>query len=356
MRVEPPAAGRRWRRRRRRRRSFYSVGGGESGYIAADPKNPDIFYAGNNGGAAHALNRRTGELREVNPYPRQLRWATRRRTSSERWQWTYPIIFSPVDPNVLYAASQHVWKTTERRPDAGRRSAPTSRATIRRRCGDSGGPITHDMNGRRDLRRPSSRIAPSPKDGNIIWTGSDDGSSTSRATAARPGRTSRRRTCPTSARVSLIDASPFRAGTAYVAANRYQLDDFAPYIFRTHDYGKTWTKIVDGIAPNDFVHACARIRAREGCSTRHRARRLRLVRRRRALAVAAAEPARHAGARHLVEDARPRDRDARPRFYILDDIAPLRQWGAQTTARRQYLFKPADALRGLDRALAIDYC
>ena len=90
----------------------YQAGGGEPGYIAPDPKDPDVFFAGAQQRLVpHALNRRTGELREVGAYPRFFSGEPSSEVE-ERWQWTYPIIFSPVDPNVLYTSSQRVWKTT----------------------------------------------------------------------------------------------------------------------------------------------------------------------------------------------------------------------------------------------------
>src|SRR2546427_786595 len=144
---------------------FYSVGGGESGYIANDPRNPDIFYAGSYGGPI-----------------------TKDNTGVE----TYATLFS---------------------------------------------------------------IAPSARDANVIWTGSDDGY----LQVTRDGGTTWKNVTPKDlpdfARISLVEASPFRAGTAYVAANRYQQDDFKPYVYRTDDYGATWTKIVTGVAANDFARA-----------------------------------------------------------------------------------------------------
>ena len=89
----------------------YEVGGGESGYIAQDPKNPDIFYAGSQGALLTRINRMTGQVRDVQVYPRFFS-GEEAKTLPERWQWTYPIVFSPVDPNVLFTCSQHVWKTT----------------------------------------------------------------------------------------------------------------------------------------------------------------------------------------------------------------------------------------------------
>src|SRR5205823_618316 len=151
---------------------LYSVGGGESGYIATDPNNPDVFYGGSYGGVITRFNRKTGQTRAINPYPdNPMGYATR--DIAERFQWTFPIVFSPVDPSVLYVGSQHVWKTTNGghswtriSPDLTRHDPST--------MGDSGGPITRDETGVETYATVFT-IAPSPKDGDLIWTGSDDG-------------------------------------------------------------------------------------------------------------------------------------------------------------------------------------
>src|SRR5262249_31146907 len=123
----------------------YTAGGSEPGYIAPDPKDRDIFFAGgNNGSFLTRLNRHTEELREVGPYPRMFSGEPSS-ALKERWQWTYPIIFSPVDPGVLYTSSQHVWKTTTAGQTWERISGDLTRHDPKT-MGDSGGPITHDMN------------------------------------------------------------------------------------------------------------------------------------------------------------------------------------------------------------------
>src|SRR5439155_484876 len=152
---------------------FYPVGGNEDGYIAPDPKDLDVFFSGaNNGSFITRLNRRTGELREVNPYPRFFS-GENSASVVERWQWTFPIVFSPVDPNVLYTSSQHVWKTTnggqtwEKISDDLTRHDPKTMQ-------DSGGPITHDMNSP-EIYGTVFALAPGKTDVNVIWAGSDDG-------------------------------------------------------------------------------------------------------------------------------------------------------------------------------------
>src|SRR5262245_28028517 len=151
----------------------YEAAGGEPGYIAPDPKDPDVFFSGtNNGGFMDRYNRRTGHRREVNPYP----WHYSGEPASEipeRWQWTYPIIFSPVDPNVLYTSSQRLWKTTNGGQSWEAISGDLTRHDPKT-MGHSGGPITGDMNGP-EIYGVIFSIGPSKRDVNVIWTGSDDG-------------------------------------------------------------------------------------------------------------------------------------------------------------------------------------
>ena len=330
---------------------FYSVGGGESGYVADDPKNPDIFYAGSYSGDMTRFDRKTGQLQRINPYPENpMGYASKDRT--ERFQWTFPIVFSPTDSTVLYVGSQHLWKTTNGgqiwtkiSPDLTRHDPKTLE--------DSGGPITKDETGV-ETYATLFTIAPSPKDGNLVWTGSDDGYVQITRDAGQTWKNVTPKDLPDFARISLVEASPFRPGTAYVAANRYQHDDFAPYVYRTDDYGETWTKIVNGIAPRDFARAVREDPTRA---------RLLYLGTEHGLYVSFDDGANWQSLRQNLPDVPVHDIKVAARdlviaahgraFYIMDDISPLRQWGAPTTELQ--LFKPVDALRGLDQTLAIDY-
>src|SRR5262249_35058705 len=120
--------------------------------------------------------------------------------------------------------------------------------------GPSGGPITKDETGVETFATVFT-IAPSPQDANLIWTGSDDGYVFVTRDGGRNWKNVTPKDMPDFARISLVEASPFRSGTAYVAANHYQRDDFAPYVYRTDDYGESWTRIINGIAPRDFARA-----------------------------------------------------------------------------------------------------
>jgi photosystem II stability/assembly factor-like uncharacterized protein len=328
----------------------YEAGGGEPGYIAPDPRDPWVFYSGaNNGSFLGRLDRRTGEEREVGPYPR---FFSGEPSSAliERWQWTYPIAFSPVDPNILYTSSQHVWKTTNGGQTWEKISGDLTRHDPKTMT-ESGGPITHDMNSP-EVYATVFSLAPGKTDVNVIWAGSDDGVvSVTRdggknwATVTPPGT-------PEFGRVSQIDASSFDAGTAYIAVKRPLLNDRAPYLFRTHDFGRTWTKIVTGIPANDYTHAVREDPVRRGmlyAGTQHGV-------------YLSMDDGDHWRSLSLnlpdvpIHDIWVEGSDvaitAHGRsFYILDDVGPLRQYGNEvTSAADVYLFKPTDAIRSATNA------
>ncbi|HVA62698.1 MAG TPA: hypothetical protein VNF74_03150 [Terriglobales bacterium] len=231
---------------------FYGVGGGESGYIAPSPTDPNILYAGSQGALLTRFDRRTGESRDIEPYPRFFSGESSA-SLPERWQWTFPIVFDNFDSHTLYTSSQHLWKTTND-GQSWTKISPDLTAHDPKTLGDSGGPITHDMNGP-EVYATIFTIAPSRKEPGVIWTGSDDGLIYITRDGGKSWTNITPPEMPHLGRVSLIEASPVEAGAAYVAVERYLQDDRAPYIFRTSDYGKTWSKIVNGIAPGDYVHA-----------------------------------------------------------------------------------------------------
>jgi len=180
----------------------------------------------------------------------------------ERWQWTYPIIFSPVDPNVLYTSSQHVWKTTNGGQTWTKISGDLTRHDPKT-MGHSGGPITGDMNGP-EIYAVVFALGPGKKNVNVIWAGSDDGLIHVTRDGGQTWTNVTPKDMPEFGRVSQIDASAFDDGRAYVAVKRPLLNDVAPYVYRTTDFGRTWTKIVNGIRPNDYVHVVREDPTRRG--------------------------------------------------------------------------------------------
>jgi photosystem II stability/assembly factor-like uncharacterized protein len=240
----------------------YRVGGGEPGYIAPDPLDVDIFFAGTNNGAyLDRYNRVLNLSREVNPYP----WfysGEPARDIRERWQWTFPIVFSKADPRRLYTSSQRLWMTT----DAGRNWTALSGDLTRHdpaTLGPSGGPITGDMNGP-EVYAVIFAVGPGKLDANVIWTGSDDGLVHVTRDGGATWTNATPPDMPEFGRVSQIDASSFDSGRAYISVRRPLLNDHAPYIWRTTDYGRTWTKIVDGIRADAYIHAVREDPTRQG--------------------------------------------------------------------------------------------
>jgi photosystem II stability/assembly factor-like uncharacterized protein len=332
---------------------YYAVGGGESGYIAPDPLDTDVFYAGSYGGLLTRINRRTGEQRAINVYPdNPMGHASG--DMPERFQWTYPIVIAPTDPKTLYVTSQHVWKSTNEgqsweqiSPDLSRHDPST--------MGDSGGPITLDQTGV-ETYAVVFALAPSPVDGSVIWAGSDDGLVHVTRDSGKTWNKITPPDLPEFARISLIEASPHDAATAYVAANRYQRADRAPYVYRTHDFGRTWTKIVNGIRPDDFARSIEEDPKRKG---------LLFLGTETGIYVSFDEGNTwQSFSLDLpvtpVHGVVVKDNDLviathGRSFYVMDNINVLRQIGRDTTSEPLVLFKPADAIRSVSRGVTVDY-
>jgi len=280
----------------------------------------------------------------VNPYPWHFSGEPALEIP-ERWQWTYPIIFSPVDPNVLFTGSQRLWKTT----NGGQSWTAISGDLTRhdpKTMGHSGGPITGDMNGP-EIYAVIFSIGPSKRDVNVIWTGSDDGLVHVTRDGGKTWTNVTPKEMPEFGRVSQIDASSFNTGTAYVSVRRPLLDDKSPYIFRTHDFGRTWTKIVNGIRADDWVHTVREDPTRRGllyAGTQHgvylsyddgtnwESLSLNLP---------------DAPVADLVVEANDLVITVHGRsFWALDNIGPLRQYTAEVAAAPDaYLFAPPNAIR-----------
>jgi hypothetical protein len=250
--------------------------------------------------------------------------------------------------------SQHVWKTTSEgqtwqriSPDLTRHDAST--------MGPSGGPITLDQTGVETYATVFT-LAPSSRDGNVIWAGSDDGLVHVTRDGGKKWDKVTPPDLPEYTRISLIEASPHDPATAYLAGNRYQRSDRAPYVYKTSDYGKTWTKIVTGIPPDDFARAIREDPKRRG---------LLFLGTETTIYVSFDDGAHWQPFRldlpvtpvhgivlkndDLVIGTHGRS------FYIMDNIGVLRQANTQTTDEQVVLFDPSDAVRSVSRGVAIDY-
>jgi photosystem II stability/assembly factor-like uncharacterized protein len=238
-----------------------STAGGESGYVVADPTNPDIVFGGSYNGFLERLNHRTGLSRDINAWPENPMGAGAA-DLRHRIQWTFPIVFSPHDPKVLYTCSQHVMKST----NAGQSwkiISPDLSRNDKRTMGPSGGPITKD-NTSVEYYGTVFTLAESPLIPNQLWAGTDDG----RVHITRDGGVTWQDVTPKEmpdwGLCSMIEASPFNPGRAILAVDNHENDDLAPYIFITEDFGRTWTKRVTGIPAGAFVRAVREDPTRQG--------------------------------------------------------------------------------------------
>src|SRR5215469_15366068 len=240
---------------------FYEVGGGESGYIAPDPSDPEIVYAGSYGGDITRYDHRTDETEMVNPWPRNpIGWGMA--DLKHRFQWTEPIVFSPHDPHTLYYAGEVLFKTT----DQGKSwtiISPDLTRNDKAKQASSGGPITKDNTGV-EVYDTIFTVAESPVQKDLIWAGSDDGLIHVTRDGGKNWDNVTPKEMPEWGTVSMIEASPYDAGTAYAAVQRHKMDDFKPYIFKTTDFGKTWKTLSQGIPADTYVHAVREDRKRKG--------------------------------------------------------------------------------------------
>jgi photosystem II stability/assembly factor-like uncharacterized protein len=327
----------------------YQVGGGEPGYIAPDRTNSDLFFAGaNNGSFLTRYNHRTGELKEVGAYPRFFSGEPSKDVK-ERWQWTYPIIFSFVDPKILYTSSQRVWRTVDGGQNWEAISGDLSRHDPKT-MEESGGPITHDMNSP-EIYGTVFSLAPGKKNVNLLWAGSDDGLIHVTRDHGKTWTNVTPREMPDLGRVSQLDGSSFDDAVAYAAVKKMLLGDRAPYIFRTRDFGKSWTRIVKGIPATDYVHVVREDPVRRGllyAGTQHGVY-VSFDDGENWLPFSQGLP-KSVPVTDLVVERNAIAIGTHGRsFYVMDDIAALRQFGVSSTADVQ-LFKPADVIRGLERA------
>jgi photosystem II stability/assembly factor-like uncharacterized protein len=242
---------------------WQSVGGGEAGYTAHNAADPHIVYAGEYLGYISAWDERTQQARNISAWPENpsghggedMRF---------RFQWTAPIALSPYDPHVLYHAANVLFRSTDD-GQTWNAISPDLTRNDKSKQQWAGGPITGDNTGV-ETYCTIFAVAESPKQKDLIWAGSDDGlvhvtrdagKTWSNVTAAMKGM-------PEWGTVSLIEPSPFDAGTAYVVVDAHRLDDTTPYLFKTSDLGRTWTRLDAKLDRSTYLHAVREDPARRG--------------------------------------------------------------------------------------------
>jgi len=320
-------------------RDWHPVGAGESGYIAPDPGDPNIIYGGDTFGSLHRFDNRTGQSQDISPAAVSSFGDVAH--AKYRFAWTSPLVFSPQDPHVLYYGSQFLLRSKDRgkswekiSPDlTGTQPKPPSDPTTVANAKAKGHGVIYT-------------IAPSPVAPGEIWVGADtgmvhltqdDGKSWNDVSPA--GLTDW-------SKISIIEASHFDAATAYAAVDRHRLDDIAPALYRTHDYGKNWSKITNGIPNGAYVRAVREDPVRKG-----------LLFAGTELGVyfslddgGSWQPLQLNLPVSPVHDLVVKNNDLviathGRSFWILDDITPLREIGPEVAGSSVHLFKPAMAMR-----------
>jgi len=325
------------------RSDWYDVGGGEAGYIAPYPPDPNIVYAADYQGNITRYDRHTGQVKSITEQP-ELSDAHGAANLEHRFQWTAPVMISHYDPNTLYHAGERLFKTTDGgvhwqaiSPDLTRNDK--SKQTV------SGGDITLDDSGT-EYYDTIFALAESPVKKGTLWVGTDDGLVQLTQDEGKTWTNVTPKDMPEWSRISQIDASPHDAGTAYVAADRHQFDDLHPYIYKTSDYGKTWTKLTQGLPDNSFVRVVREDPKKLG------------------LLYAGTETGLYvsfdsgANWRSLklnlpttpVHDLVIKENDLvvathGRAFWILDDVTPLRQYSDDLAQKDAFLYTPATAYR-----------
>jgi len=324
-------------------KDWYDVGGGESGWIAARQDDPDIVFAGSYGGLITRYDHRTGQERAINAWPdNPMGWGAA--NLKYRFQWTFPIVVAPLNPNDLFIAAQVLFRSSNE-GQSWQAISPDLTRNDKSKQGPSGGPITKD-NTSIEYYNTIFTVAPSSRDSSVIWAGTDDGLVQVTRDGGKSWQNVTPKELPEWGLVSTVEPSPQDAATAYVAATRYKLDDFRPYVYKTSDYGRSWKKIVTGIPETHFVRVVREDPARRG------------------LLFAGTEFGMYVSFDDGVSwqtlqlnlpvapihDLTLKDHDLAAAthgraFWMLDDITPLEQLSDEIAHADRHLFTPRDAVR-----------
>ena len=322
---------------------WHEVGGGESAWIAPDPRNLDIVYSGSYGGSITRYDHKAGETREIVAWP-QVVDGLAVRDLKYRFQWNAPIILSRHEPGTLYHASQILLRSRdegqtweEASPDLTRND--TSKQDY------SGGPVSHEFTGV-ETYDTIFYVVESPHEAGTMWVGTDDGLVHITRNNGKTWENVTPKGIPEWIRINAIDVSPHDRATAYVAATMYQDDDYRPYLYKTNDYGKSWAKIVNGIPENAFTRVVREDPGRRG---------LLFAGTELGLFVSFDDGANWAPFQRNVPVTPITDLLVKHEdlvlatqgrsFWVLDDLTPLRQWTPAVAGEDVHLFEPRVAHR-----------
>ncbi|MCC1485203.1 WD40/YVTN/BNR-like repeat-containing protein [Winogradskyella immobilis] len=235
--------------------------GGESAHIAVDPKNNDIVYGGSYGGYLTRVNHKRGTTRAINVWPDNP-MGHGAEDMKYRFQWNFPILFSRHNPNRLYTFSQSV-HVSENEGQSWNVISPDLTTNDPEKQKSSGGPITQD-NTAVEYYCTIFAAQESPLKEGLLWVGSDDGLIHVTRNGGQNWENVTPKGMPKWMMINSIEPSAFDEGTCYVAGTKYKTGDFTPYLYKTTDYGKTWTKITNGISGEHFTRVVREDPKRKG--------------------------------------------------------------------------------------------
>jgi photosystem II stability/assembly factor-like uncharacterized protein len=324
------------------RPDWYPVGGGECGFIAVDPRDSNIVYAG----AEYNLTRfdkRSEQARDISVWPLDVS-GHGAEDLKYRFQWTSPMFLSPHDADVLYTAANVVFESTDHGSSWRAISGDLTR-NDKSKQKPSGGPLTKDITSV-EYYDTVFALAESPMKRGLLWAGSDDGLVNLTTDDGKTWSNVTPKELPEWSMISIIEPSPHDAGAAFIAVDRHKLDDYRPYVYMTADYGKSWALIVNGIPDGAYVHAVREDPKRKG------------------LLFAGTEigvffSMDNGGHWQTLQQNLPTapihdlvvkndDLVAATHgrsFWVLDDITPLRQMDEKTASAGAFLFVPQTAIR-----------
>jgi photosystem II stability/assembly factor-like uncharacterized protein len=323
--------------------NWYEVGGGESGFVVPDPTDSNIVYAGSYDGLITRFDKRNHQVQDISSWPLNP-MGSGDADLKHRFQWTAPIAISPNDPKVVYHGGEAVFKTS----DAGMTWTAISGDLTRNdktKQQSSGGPLTQD-NTSVEYYDTVFAIAESPLEKGLIWAGTDDGLVQVTRDGGQHWANVTSKDFGDWSMISLIDPSPHSAGTAYVAVDRHRLDDLHPYLFKTSDYGKTWTKITTGLPDIGNAHVVREDPKRKGL----------LFAGTETGVYLSFDDGAHWQSLKLnlptspVHDLTIKGNDLIAAthgrsFWVLDDISPIRQMTAVSASADVHLYDPSTAVR-----------
>ncbi len=320
-----------------------TVGGGESGFVVPQPGNPNVLFADTYMGQLTRYNRKTKELKQVSPWPYDSHGESAA-AQRYRYTWVAPLVFSQQNPDVLYMGSQVLFRSTDL-GESWTAISPDLTRNDKSKQQLSGGPITKD-DASAEYYDVIYAVAPSPRKAGEIWVGTDDGLVWLTRDGGKHWRKVTPNGIPTWGKISMIEASRFRAGAAYIVVDAHKLGITTPFIYRTQDYGRHWTRITSGIPPHDYVHVVREDSEKPGllfAGTEHGV-------------YVSFDNGTHWHPLQLnlpaspVHDLAVHDNDLIAAtfgrgYWILDDIAPLRQFSSTVANSDVYLYRPIPATR-----------